>query len=59
MVFNKNKSIYFPLVFSSLMLALSLITSMISNVVPFIFGVSFLRVDIGIGFIVLAFMASG
>ena len=55
----RNKSKYFSLVFSSLMLALSLITSMISNIIPFIFGATFLRVDIGIAFISLSFMVTG
>ncbi len=59
MISLKNKSKYFTIVFSSLMLALSLICSMISNVFPFILGSSFLRIDIGISFLALNFMISG
>ena len=59
MITIKNKSKYFTMVFSSLMLALSLICSMLSNLIPFILGSSFLRLDIGISFISLVFIVSG
>lgn len=59
MILIKNKSKFFPLVFSSLMLSLSLICAMISNVIPFVFGASFLRFDVGIAFISMAFFVSG
>ena len=55
----KNKSKYFSLVFSSLMLSLSLISSMLSNIIPFIIGSSFLRIDIAIAFISLSFVVTG
>ncbi|MGL5205682.1 MAG: MPN527 family putative ECF transporter permease subunit [Metamycoplasmataceae bacterium] len=59
MIFSKNRSIFFPLVFSALMLSLSLISATISNIIPFILGSSFLRLDFGIAFISLAFFISG
>lgn len=59
MTFSKNKSKFFPLVFSALMLSFSLISAMISNIIPFILGASFLRLDLGIAFILMAFFITG
>lgn len=53
----KNKSKYFSLVFASLMLSLSLLSSFLSNLLPF-FIAPFLKIDIGISFIFLAFIVS-
>ncbi|MGL5733054.1 MAG: MPN527 family putative ECF transporter permease subunit [Metamycoplasmataceae bacterium] len=59
MIFSKNRSIFFSLVFSALMLSLSLISATISNIIPFVLGASFLRLDIGIAFIAMSFFIAG
>ncbi len=55
----ENKSTFFYLVFSSMMLSLSLVGSLISNIFPFILGSSFLRIDMGMIFIFFTFSICG
>ncbi|MGL5590482.1 MAG: MPN527 family putative ECF transporter permease subunit [Metamycoplasmataceae bacterium] len=59
MILVKNRSIFFSLVFSALMLSLSLISATISNITIFILGSSFLRLDFGIAFITMGFLVCG